>query len=306
MKKTIVAVDAGGSKTKFCILDSDHQILYTHLEESGSCAVVGEERAMRNIHRGLKVILDYAKDKYIVQAVAMGISGLGALKDKRVYEIQYEQEFGIPMFIESDATLALYSIVTDQHPEGVLVLSGTGAAILGINNGRTQLMSGWGHLLTEKGSAYSTVRDLICDTITSYESTGKPHALGQRFMDLLGFTKLESFRTFVYQNTKREIASYSRFVVEEAEAKQDPEAIALLEKGGRDLAKDVKNVARALNLSSNAVVGFRGGFIVNSQIVQNALISSLEEMGLQFKLVTGDPDPIYGAIYIAKERGISC
>lgn len=302
MEKVIIAVDSGGSKTKVCIIDYSKKILDTYIGQSGSPAVIGEEKAMNNIHEGIFNLYHRNKDNYDITSIAMGVSGLGVIKDKSQYEKRYFEEFNIPVYIESDATLALYSIVQDIYEEGVLVLSGTGAAILGINHGKMQLMSGWGHLLTEQGSAFSVVRDMICNTIRYFEKTGKMNKLGLEFMKYMNFSRLEDFRNFTYQNTKREIAYYSRFVNEMAIKYNNKDAIKLLKKAGIDLSKDVRNVTRALKLSSNAVLGFRGGFIDNSKITQNELINNLNKFGINFKIIEGDSDPIYGALYISKRR----
>lgn len=305
MEKVIIAVDAGGTKTKICLIDLAKKVLFTHLEGCGSPAVLGE-KALDNIHQGLVVVNDYAKDKYQVLCIAMGISGLGVIKNKQMYEDKYSSEFKTKVIMENDAVLALHSIVTDLYDEGVLVLSGTGSAILGIKNTKTRLIGGWGHLLTESGSSYSVVRDLICNIIREYENNGSFTELGRKFMEHANLYKIDDFKILVYQNAKKDIASYSKFINEMAELKQNEEAIELLKKAGRDLAHDVKNVFKALNLASNAVIGFRGGFISNVKIVQNELINTLKSYGINSKVIDGDNDPIYGAYYMAKRMGLLC
>ena len=120
----------------------------------------------------------------------MGISALDVIKDKKAYEDRYALEFNTKVFIESDVLLALFSNFTDLYDEGVLVLSGTGSAVLGIKNTKTRLIGGWGHLLTECGSSYSVVRDFICKLIRQYESEGIISDLGKRFMEHLNYTHI--------------------------------------------------------------------------------------------------------------------
>lgn len=298
MEKVIIAVDAGGTKTKICVMKDNLEIVYTHMEECGSPAVLGA-KAIENIYSGIKKVYEDIKNKYTLTAIAMGISGLGVVKNKKEYEEKYTSEFNVPVIMENDAVLALYSIVTDEHEEGVLVLSGTGSAVLGIKGKTTRLIGGWGHLLTEAGSSYSVVRDLINSIIKDYENNNHISPLGKAFMEELKIDHIEGFKSFVYQNTKKEVASYSKFVSRMANEGNE-EAIRLLEKAGYDLAIDVRNAFKALNLSHNAVIGFRGGFISNLVIVQNKLISTLHEFGLNPKVVMGYEDPIYGAYYMVK------
>ncbi len=298
MEKVIIGVDAGGTKTKICVIKDNLEIVYTHMEECGSPAVLGS-KALENIYIGIKKVVNEIKNKFELTAIAMGISGLGVIKNKKEFEEKYSLEFNVPVIMENDAVLALYSIVTDEHEEGVLVLSGTGSAILGIKENSTRLIGGWGHLLTEAGSSYSVVRDLINSIIKDYENNNHISPLGKAFMDELNIQNIEGFKTFVYQNTKKEVASLSKFVSRMAN-ENNQEAIALLEKAGSDLAIDVRNAFKALNLSQNAVIGFRGGFISNLELVQNKLISTLYEFGLNPKVVMGYEDPIYGAYFMVK------
>lgn len=305
MEKVIIAVDAGGTKTKICIIDFDKNILFTYLEGCGSPAVLGLA-ALDNIHQGLVVVNDYAKGKYEIATIIIGISALDVIKDKKQYEDKYSLEFNARVIIESDALIALYSNFTDLYDEGVLVLSGTGSAVLGIKDTQTRLIGGWGHLLTECGSSYSVVRDFICSMIRHYEYEGVISILGQRFMKHLNFNKITDFKKLVYQNTKNDIAKYARFFNEQAEIEHNEEAIAVLKKAGKELAADVINTFKALNLSSNAVLGFRGGFICNVKIAQSAVIDMLKEFGINCEIVSGESDPIFGAYYLVKRMGLLC
>lgn len=302
MEEVIIAVDAGGTKTKFCVMNHKREIIETHLEGCGSPAVLGQD-AIDNIHRGLIATIKLIKNKYKLVAISMGISGLGVVKDKTEHINKFEKEFKVPVIMENDAVLALHSIVTDEHEEGILVLSGTGSAVLGIKNLETRLIGGWGHLLTEAGSSYSVVRDLICELIHNYENKNEISPLGTEFMKRIEIEFVEQFKVFVYQNTKKEIASFSRFISEMAE-KGNKEATALLVKAGEDLAIDVKNAYNALNLSPNAVLGFRGGFIRSLDIVKDSLISKLKEFGHEPKIIEGYIDPIFGAYFMAKRYGV--
>ncbi|MDD3191491.1 MAG: hypothetical protein PHP41_01920, partial [Bacilli bacterium] len=107
-----------------------------------------------------------------------------------------------------------------------------------------------------------------------------------------------------YQNSKTHIASYARFIVKKAD-ENDPHALRLLKEAGEDLAHDVRNAVKALNLRSPIVLGFRGGFICNASIAKQEVISVLEKEWEVLE-VAGEQDPIYGAFYLAWRLGILC
>lgn len=167
------------------------------------------------------------------------------------------------------------------------------------------MIGGWGQLLTEVGSAYTTVRDFFISMIRNYESGHGITPLGRKFLDLHSFTEVKQLKFLVYPHTKKSIALHAKFIADEAK-NGDPEAIALIKKGARDLANDVRNAFRALNLSYNTVIGFRGGFILNVPILQEELILALQEFNINCQVVEGDQDPIYGAYYLAKRKGYLC
>lgn len=302
MEKVIIAVDAGGSKTQVALINESKKIIYSITLDSGSPAVVGDN-ALKTIKEGIKEVYNKIKEPYKLIGIGMGISGLGVLTNVEEISLEFERIYNVPTMIDNDASIALYSVITDQHDKGILVLSGTGSAIYGINNNQTVLMGGYGHMLTEVGSAFIVVRDLINQSIKRYESEQVVSPLTKKFFDLLKITSVHDFRSFVYSKTKKEIAFYARFIVEQANNK-DEEAIELLKRAGQDLAYDVINAIKNLNIKDEVVVGFRGGFIVNAKIVQEELIKNLKSINKQFKFIKGDSDPIYGVYYKMKKMNL--
>lgn len=304
MEKVIIAVDAGGSKTKVAVINRFKEVIFSVTLGSGSPAVVGDH-ALENIRNGVKEAVKAIKDPYTLSCIGMGISGLGVITNLEEIRLDFERIYNVPTIIENDASIALYSIITDLYDKGILVLSGTGSAVFAINQNQSVLVGGYGHMLTEVGSAFTTVSDLMKQSIKRFEADQSVSALTQKFFDLIGISSVHNFRSFVYNRTKREIASYASFVVDEAN-NGDQEAIELLKKAGRDLAYDVKQAYKALKLSGEVVIGFRGGFINNAKIVQDEILKSLKQANLKLNFVPGDLDPIYGVFYKLKRMNLVC
>ena len=70
------------------------------------------------------------------------------------------------------------------------------------------------------------------------------------------------------------------------------------------LAKDSLAAIKHLKMSKNVVIGFRGGFASNVHYVQEGVIDTLIKKGINPTIVKGDKDPIYGAYYMAKRKGM--
>lgn len=302
-KDAIIAIDAGGTKTKCALIDYKKDIVYSMVGGSGSPAV--DPKALDTIYNCIKEVYDLYNDKYNIKAIVMGVSGIFTVENRQAYIDKVASDFNTIAILETDALLALYSIVQDKYDEGLLVLAGTGTAIMGINKDKSFLASGWGQLLTERGSAYACVKDYVCQMINDYELNGVISPFGKKLMKNLGYDDLQEFKKLFYRNTKDQVAQSSKFFYEEAE-KGDLEAQQWLYYNGELLAKDSLAAIKHLKMNKNVAIGFRGGFASNVHYVQEGVIDTLEKKGINPIIVRGDKDPIYGAYYMAKRKGILC
>lgn len=302
-EEAIIAVDAGGTKTKTCLIDNNKKIVYTTLKGSGSPAV--DPNALDTIYDSVKEVYELYCDKYNIKAIVMGVSGLFTLDNKDEFRDKVATSFNVFTMLETDAVLGLYSILQDEHESCVLILAGTGTAILGINHGEVFLASGWGQLLTERGSAYACVKDYVCEMIDNFEINGVISPFGKKLMNHFGYSDLQEFKKLFYRHSKQEVASSSQFFYEEAE-KGDLEAQRWLYYNGELLANDAIAAIRHLKMNNNVVIGFRGGFASNVHYVQEGVLDKLTKCGYTINVVEGDKDPIYGAYYLAKRKGVIC
>jgi N-acetylglucosamine kinase-like BadF-type ATPase len=300
-KDAIIAIDAGGTKTKCALIDHKKDIVYSIVGGSGSPAV--DPKALDTIYNCVKEVYDLYCDKYNIKAIVMGVSGIFTVENRQEYVEKIASDFNTTAVLETDALLALHSIVQDKHDEGLLVLAGTGTAIMGINKDKSFLASGWGQLLTERGSAYACVKDYVCQMINEYEMNGLISPFGKKLMNHLGYDDLQEFKKLFYRNTKDQVAQSSKFFYDEAE-KGDLEAQQWLYHNGELLAKDSLAAIKHLKMSKNVVIGFRGGFASNVHYVQEGVMDTLIKKGINPTIVKGDKDPIYGAYYMAKRKGL--
>lgn len=301
MEKVVIAVDAGGTKTKVSAINQNKEVVFESVGGPGSPAVL-RFQAYNNILEPLRVVFNEVKDKYDVTFIQIGVSGFGVLENISEIENKLYAEFGVEVKLNSDADIGLYSIIEDKYDEGILVLAGTGSAVSGIKNGKIMLVGGFGALLTECGSSYFAVKSLVMNIINQYEETLTYSELGKEFMKLIGAEDVGYFRKFMYLNTKTEIASYAKFISKQANLGNE-EAIKILKDSGRDLAVLVRRVYKNLGLTEKAIIGFRGSFVQKAPYVKEELMKNLDGFGIHLNIFEGDQDPVFGAFYMARRKG---
>lgn len=301
-EKVIIGVDVGGTKTKATAVNLKNEKIFEVVGPAGSPAVVGV--SVTNILEALiKEVVDSINDNYEVIFIQVGMSGLGVLGDKRIYELELSKRLNIEVAIASDATMGLYRILEDDCDEAILVVAGTGSVVSGIKDDEVTLVGGYGVLLTEGGSSYATVKNLVVNIINTFEEDAIFTDLGKEFMEHVGVADLNGFRQFMYGNSKTKIASYAPFISKKA-SEGNLEAILLLSEAGRVLANWVRKLVKNKGFKTGVRIGFNGSFIEKAPYVKAELFKALDSFGIKTKEFTKDSDSVYGAYYMAKRRGI--
>ena len=302
MKKVIICVDAGGTSTKIAVIDQNKEILIKNIIGPGSPAV--NINACEDIYNALTKLYNEIKDSYLISAIILGMSGF-ALVDTTNYKKQLEDRFKTNIILISDVDLAYYSTIKDEYNFGCVVVSGTGAAVQAVNDNKSFMSNGWGQLLTERGSGYTCVRDYVCLMIHTLEEKGHLSPLGNKFLEYCGFKDILDFKPLFYRHSKDEVASYSKFFIEEACRNHNKEAIKWLETNGTLIGKDIVSSCKRVKMPKDFPIGFRGGFIngitPNYQI--ESAIKYVKGKGYNPILVL-EEDPLIGGYYYAKKNNL--
>jgi N-acetylglucosamine kinase-like BadF-type ATPase len=299
MQKCIIGVDAGGTKTTIAAFSMDSQIIIQKDYGIGSPAII-KEKAIDNIAEGIDDILSIIKDSYEVSFIQMGLSGLGSLANKTQIEDGLASRYRVPVSMDSDAAIGLYSIIRDMYNEGVLVLGGTGSASYAINaQNKTLLIGGWGHLQGEEGSAYAVVRNLTLKMTQKSDHGEELSEFEYLFLKELALENVTGLRQLFYYNTKDHIAKYARIISKYALEGYD-EAIQVLKEAGKNLAGYVICQFKRLNLSEHTVIGFRGSFVTKAPFVKEEFQIELSKYNIKYQMIEDQVDPVVGAFYLAK------
>lgn len=303
MKKAIIAVDAGGTKIHTALIGGERQIIESVYGDAGSPATVGIDKAFSNIFDTIQQIYQRFFDHYDITLIQLGVSGLGIVPVPKDYEKNFSDYFKVPVSIKDDGLLALHSLKQNRPGHWVTIISGTGSCCYGTNDKDVLLLGGFGHLLTEAGSAYSSVKKVMFQAIKEFEENEPMSNLSRAFLDAIGAKNVYGLKVFAFNNTKGTVAAYAKLISKLA-LSGDEKAIFILKESGRELGRWIKLMYKHLQLEENTIVGFRGSFIEKAAFVMDELICDLHQDGLFPRIIKSTEDPIYGAYYMAKKEGL--
>ena len=301
MKEAIIGVDAGGTKTNVALIDSFGKVIIERKYGVGSYAV--SKDAGKNIRLGIDEVIKENNNEYLIKGIIMGISAFAIFPHVEEYKKDLRDTYHAEVVMINDAMMALYMILEDQYEKGIVAISGTGAAVVGMNNKDIFMTSGWGHLLTERGSGYCCTKDYVIKMIKEYEENNYISNLSKKFFSHFNLKDFRDLDDFIYNHTKTELASFASFFIEKAK-QNDNEAISWLKETGASLGKDIINCANHLGIKDNFVLGLIGGYINNALVAKEELVRTLESKGFKFNIYTKKTDPIFGTYFLAKRLGI--
>ena len=305
MKKYIISVDGGGTKTKAIAYDEKGNDICSFLSGPGSAAVVSENKVWENVYESIDGLLSMIdSNQYQLVYIQIGLSAYSILIDVELNKKQLEEKYKVLVEVASDTYVACYSILKDKYSNGVVALAGTGVAVFGMNNGETCLIGGWGHIIRELGSAYAAVHHFALNIIDTAENGYELSTFQNNFIKYLHEKNINDLKHLFYFHSKTTIASLVTYIKEYAE-KGCEEAKKILYQEGIYLAEQTLKAIRKLDLTNDFIVGLRGGFVQkNSVDVVRGFIDTIRNNGILSDIISDNDDPAIGGYYIAKNKYI--
>jgi N-acetylglucosamine kinase-like BadF-type ATPase len=184
----VMGIDGGGTKTLCVILDKRKTVIGQG--RAGSCNrnSVGDETARTNLTRAVQDALAAAGlPNAAINAVCIGSAGVDRPAERTLVNGWLAELFpGVPMLIHNDALIAL-AAGTGGEPYGVVVISGTGMIVYGVDaNGQSRRAGGWGPLFGDKGSGYAIGAAALTAIAQAADGLGLPTALEGALRDQAG------------------------------------------------------------------------------------------------------------------------
>ena len=304
LRRLVVGVDGGGTRTRAVILDGDRV-----LGEGAS----GPSNPLRvGIANGAAAIRD-AIDKACSAAlidrdnlVAAGI-GLAGVRRKdirtRMRDVLIETLEIKNIELMTDGEIALYG-ATDGAP-GIVVISGTGSICVGNNRqGKHVFAGGWGPVAGDEGSGSWIARRALQAVAQAADERGPKTALTQAACEYFQVAVADDLATAIYAPTitNDRIAGFSKQVIETARA-GDAVARNILTEAGRELGKAAVAVISKLKMEPERFqVAFVGGVFAAGELVIAPLREDLARVAKKAFISPPHFSPTVAAGRLAQEH----
>lgn len=301
----LLSVDGGGTKTEFCLSDSAGNQKGTFFSGSSNYKSVGAETVYENLKNGFLQIEDaMGIGMTEIDFSVWGISGCDSDSDYKVLEdlisrLGFSKE---QFFLCNDALLAFYAQA--QEP-GMVLISGTGSIVMGINEaGTIKRAGGWGYNLSDVGSGYWIGNEALKRTLLYCDGCYRYSSL---YDEVREYFRADSFEALPYKLT--EIRDYfetakAAYLVTEESRKGDLVSQSILKEGAGVLADLAKSVYGQLEFDGQTCLTIvLSGGVLKSEEYQRHIKEALEErISLdRISFAVQKNEPVYGGIKLAMQ-----
>ena len=287
-------IDGGGTKTALECRDRQGRVLLRQTFGPFNFNSIGAER--------FDGLLEELTAALAALGTCVGLcAGAAGISNPRVREhfSRAMDRAGIARWsLVGDQEIALYGAL--EGAAGCGVIAGTGSICFGRDGaGRAARAGGWGHLLDDEGSGYALGRDALSAVLRQWDGRGPETLLTRLVSEKLGAGGPGDIVAYAYAGDKSRIAAIAP-LTEQAARAGDGAAASILEKGGRELALQVRAVAGALGLRE-VPVALMGGLLAHDTGLRRALTERLAVERPDLHCIAPKQDAAAGAAMMAQK-----
>ena len=304
-----IGVDGGGTKTVGVLIDATGTLLAHVRAESTNLHAVGPELArQRLLALSDSLLLQASVSASELAGIGLGMSGVGRPEERAQVAGWMQARFPtVACFVDNDAVTAL-AAATGGDLFGIVVISGTGMIVLGIDRqGRRRRAGGWGPLIGEPGGGFSLGAAALNAVAEAADEIGPPTLLTAALLGHLDLTNPADLVGWAYADVSwARYASLAPQVVQCAQA-GDAVSSAILDHAADALAQRVLAVMRRLDLTATFFpCVFTGGNLAPGPLADR-LQARLALLAPHAQVTRPQVDAAVGAAWLAKaqiDRGL--
>ncbi|MGA2976059.1 MAG: BadF/BadG/BcrA/BcrD ATPase family protein [Spirochaetia bacterium] len=302
--RCVFGVDGGGTSTRLRIADISNALLWEGsgkgINPNSVPRRVREQRLLGLFREGLAAVGIGPGD---IVAGCMGVAGADRPTERVELEGYLRKNLGArcPLLVTTDADVALVGGL--RSTEGMILVAGTGSiAIARLHDGTRVRAGGYGHFLSDEGSAFFIGFQAIRRALRSQEGRDEPTGMLNALASYFNITDTGQFVPLVYQHFDKAAIAAAATVVESFRAAGDPLAVSIFNEAARELRLLVSSVYRRVeDRINNRALLLQGGLLENDQWLRSAVTESLRAD--HSELIFRDPveSATFGACMLAAQ-----
>ena len=296
----IVGIDGGGTKTVGILTTGMGQHLAQVQSGPANYHVVGEAKTQAVLE---DLIGELYKKADIPRTspvwFCLGMAGLGRPADREVIG-RICDEIGIfkNRVLTHDAHIALVGGTEKQ--EGVIVISGTGSIVYGINaDGRDARASGWGYLLGDEGSGYDIAIKGLRAIARAADGRGDRTELTDRILNTLELNEPAELIRWVHAASRDTIAQLAEVVFDTAKTR-DTVADSIVDEAADELVCATTSVIKQLKFTEPFDIVLNGGNLIHQTMFADKLRHRFTRIQPEASVQLPKHEPAYGAVLLAQ------
>ena len=296
----IIGIDGGGTKTVGILTTDTGEHLAQVQSGPANYHVVGETKT-RTV---LKSVVEELCEKAGISSrrsvrFCLGMAGLGRAADRKVIG-RICDELGISenRILTHDAHIALVGSTGKQ--EGVIVISGTGAIVYGINaDGKEARASGWGYLLGDEGSGYDIAIKGLRAVARAADGRDRPTELTNQILSKLGLSEPSELIRWVHAASRDAIAQLAEIVFDTAQI-ADTVAEGIVDAAVDELVCAAASVIKQLEFIEPFDIVLSGGNLTHQPAFSDKLCHRFAKVQPEASVQLPKHEPAYGAVLLAR------
>lgn len=300
----VLGIDGGGTHTRCVAIDRQGNVVGEGRAASSNRNSVGDDHARANLYQAIAEALQQAgRQPKAVIAICLGMAGVDRAPERALVTSWVAQWLpGVPLLLHNDALIALAAGAAGRL-YGIVVISGTGMIVYGVNGaGKQQRAGGWGALLGDRGSGYAIAIAALTAIANATDNLGPPTALQPLLLAHLHLATPQALIGWTYSDiTWSRFAALAPLVIQCA-AEGDAVAQQIIEQAAIDLAAAVTAVVHGLGMTNEAFPLVLAGGNLRPALLRERLCAHLALVVPQASLIHPEIEPALGAALLALKQ----
>ena len=294
----VVGVDAGGSKTRVLVANTDAEVLAETVGAGAAMAPGNADYSAELIAALVRSALDSAETSDTVPLVLyVGAAGAGREAEQIALQGALAAiEIADEVVVETDASIALADAFGEGS--GILLIAGTGSIAYGRSpSGLMARCGGWGSVFGDEGSGTWLGRRALSVVAAAHDGREPETALTGAILTAAQVNEVEELIPWAVAADRHAIAALAPSVLAMA-MQDDVRANSLVDMAVEELVMHVRALARSLFVDDRAAfdIALAGGLLHKGSLLRKRLERRLRGAAPGATLHQDEVDPARGAV----------